>query len=122
MRAANHDAICRPNSRRALLRGLREGGQKRWLSDLEEHLDNACSNWAGPEAPWHWDYEIRDQLIELRNEYLRLDKPEPEELHLLRRCLALFNAKPRMRTGADDSYTLAKNIGAFLRRSEKDGE
>ena len=36
------------------------------LKDLEERLDNAAANHSGSTAPQHWDYEIRDQIDELR--------------------------------------------------------
>jgi hypothetical protein len=43
------------------------------IADIEELLDNAKANHSGPGAPWHWDYELRDQL-----EMLKADRLEKE--------------------------------------------
>lgn len=51
----------------ALQRESYKQGYTQALNDFEELLDNASSNWAGPTAPRHWDYELRDQIIILRD-------------------------------------------------------
>jgi hypothetical protein len=39
------------------------------LDDFEELLDNAVENWSGSNAPQHYDFELRDQIIRLREEF-----------------------------------------------------
>lgn len=41
----------------------------RALDDFEELLDNAKANHTGPEAPRHWDCELRDHIIVLRDQH-----------------------------------------------------
>jgi hypothetical protein len=41
-------------------------GYLKALQDFEELLDNAVSNSSGDVAPQHYDYELRDLLIMLR--------------------------------------------------------
>lgn len=43
-------------------------GYMQALDDMEEKLDNANQNHHGPTEPQHYDHEIRDQIIMLRDE------------------------------------------------------
>ena len=38
------------------------------LNDLEELLDNAVDNWGEDTECRHWDHEIRDQIIVLKEQ------------------------------------------------------
>ena len=45
----------------------KDNGYLRALADFEELLDNAAQNWGDEtKAPWHWDFELRDQITILR--------------------------------------------------------
>ena len=55
-----------------------EDGYMQALDDLEEKLNNAITNDGGLDAGngkfiecAHWDYEIRDQIIQLKKEFQR---------------------------------------------------
>lgn len=44
------------------------------IADVREMLDNAVSNRVEDGyAPWHWDHELRDMLLQLEAEF-RLNK------------------------------------------------
>jgi hypothetical protein len=44
-----------------------ERGYRRALQDFGELLDNAVANWDGDSAVWHWDFELRDQIMVLED-------------------------------------------------------
>lgn len=55
---------------------VHEEGYMQALKDLEEKLDNAIANGGGIDIGngkfverAHWDHEIRDQIIQLKDEY-----------------------------------------------------
>ena len=45
------------------LRGYRQA-----IADAKEAIENANINFAGVTAPWSWNYEVTDMLIQLESE------------------------------------------------------